>query len=324
MAFTLIKDKYRTKVGEVVLGATKDQGGTRSHTITIGGESTMPYLHFEGENPNRPVVAVEIWDMVPEDWNPCFEKCFGDVWNDVGAWAKKCVDEFGADLIQLRLKSADPELKDSSPEDCAASVKRVLESVGVPLIVIGCGNAEKDNAIISAVAEAGAGENLLLGVAEQENYKTLTGACMVHKHNIIAQSPIDINICKQLNILITEMNMDIGRIVIDPTIGALGYGIEYGYSIMERARLGALNGDKMLSMPMIGNPGFEVWKQKEANISADEAPGWGEQEERGILWEAMTAMAILQAGVDLVVMRHPEAVKLIKQNIDELMQKVEY
>lgn len=324
MAFTPVKDKYRSKVGEVVLGATKEQGGTREYTITVGGESALPFLHFEGEIPNRPVVALEVWDVAPTDWHPCFDQFYGDVYNDPAAWAKKCVEEYGADLIVLRLKGADPDIKDASPEECAKVVKDVLAAVGCPLVVIGCGKAEKDNQVLPVVAEAAAGENLLLGVAEQENYKSLTAACMVHKHNIIAQSPIDINICKQLNILITEMNLPAERIVIDPTIAALGYGLEYGYSIMERARNGALQGDTMLAMPMIGNVGYEVWRVKEANASVDDFPGWGEQEPRGILWEATTAMALLQGGMDIVVMRHPKAAALTKQNIDELMTKTAY
>lgn len=321
MAFNVVKEKYRSKVGEVTLGATKEQGGTRGYTITIGGEEALPYLHFEGEFPNRPVVALEVWDTAPADWNACFAPYYGDVFNNPAAWAKKCVEEYGADLIVLRLKGADPDINDASPEDCAKVVKDVLAAVECPLVVLGCGNAEKDNKVLPLVAEETTGENLLIGVAEQDNYKSLTAACMVHKHNIIAQSPIDINICKQLNILITEMNLAADRIVIDPTIAALGYGLEYGYSIMERARNGALQGDKMLGLPMIGNVGFEVWRTKEANAPVSDFPAWGEQEPRGILWEATTATALLQAGMDVVVMRHPKAAALIKQNIEELMVK---
>ncbi|MFU8793952.1 MAG: CO dehydrogenase/acetyl-CoA synthase subunit delta [Dethiobacteria bacterium] len=325
MAVEILKEKYRSKVGEVVLGATKDQGGTRSHTITVGGESALPYLHFEGEIPNRPVLALEVWDMVPEEWDPLFEKYYGDVWNDPGAWARKCVEVYGADLIQIRLKGADPDLKDASVEDCIASVKKVLEAVGVPLIIVGCGKAEKDNLLYAPIAEAAAGENLLIGVAELENYKAVTSACMANQHNIIAQSPIDINICKQLNILIAEMSTAMAsRIIIDPTIAALGYGIEYSYSIMERARNGALQGDKMLAMPMIGNVGLESWRAKEANASSEDEPGWGEQEERGVLWEATTAMAYLQSGIDIMVMRHPDALKAIKANIDDLIKDNSY
>ncbi len=325
MAVEILKEKYRSKVGEVVLGATKDNGGTRSHTITVGGEGALPYLHFEGEIVNRPVVALEVWDMEPTDWNPALSKFYGDVYGDVAAWAKKCVDDYKADLLTVRLKSADPDFKGSSPQDCADTVKKVLEAVGVPLIVLGCGKSDVDNEIYPVVAEAAAGENLLMGVAEQDNFKAITSACMANKHCIIAQSPIDINICKQLNILILEMSQALaGKIVIDPTIAALGYGIEYSYSIMERARGGALQGDKMLGMPIIGNVGHEVWRAKEANISVEEQPGWGDQEERGLMWEATTAMAYLQAGMNILTMRHPRAVELVKNNIDDLMQDNSY
>ncbi|MGI6096581.1 MAG: CO dehydrogenase/acetyl-CoA synthase subunit delta [Dethiobacteria bacterium] len=325
MALSIYKEKYSGKVGEVVLGATKEQGGTRSHTITVGGETALPFLHFEGDLPNRPVVALEIWDMAPVEWHPCFKKYYGEVFDNPGAWAEKCVEEYKADLVLLRLKSADPDLEDRSPEECVSSLKKVLGAVGVPLIVLGCGKAEKDNQLFPKIAEAAAGENLLLGVAELEQYKTITSACIAHNHSVIAQSPIDINICKQLNILIAEMSAAMmKRTVIDPTIAALGYGIEYSYSIMERARLGALQGDKMLAMPMIGNVGYEVWKAKEANISAAEAPRWGGQEERAVLWEASTAMALLQGGMDILVMRHPQALKLVKQNIEELMKDNSY
>jgi acetyl-CoA decarbonylase/synthase complex subunit delta len=246
---------------------------------------------------------------------------FADVMDNPAAWAKKCVDEFGADMIFLRLQSADPELGNSSPEDCIKTVKDVLAAVGVPLAVVGCGIDEVDNSVIAAVAEACAGENLLLGFASQANYNTIVAACMVHKHTVIAQSPLDINICKQLNILINDMGLPLDKIIIDPSIGGLGYGIEYSYSIGERSRLGALQGDKMLAMPTLGTIGFEAWKAKEANVGVDEFPGWGDQKERGILWEATTAAALLQSGLDILVMRHPEAVKLVKKNIADLMVK---
>ena len=320
MPVDLIKERYTTKVGEVVLGATKAEGGTRSQTITVGGDSTLPFLHFEGEVPNRPVIAMEVQDMVPE-WSPEVIKNFKDVIGDPAAWAAKCVKEYGADLIYLKLNGADPERGNASPEDCAGTVKKVLGAVGVPLIVVGCGVEEKDNEVLPAVAEAAAGENLLLGVAKQDNYKTLTAACMVHKHCIIAQSPIDINIAKQLNILISEMNLPISRIVIDPSVGALGYGIEYTYSIMERIRIGALTGDKMLSMPVICAIGYEAARAKEANAGVDQFPGWGDLAERAVLWEAMTSAAFLQAGGHIFVLRHPRSVALIKQSIGQLMIK---
>ncbi len=324
MAFNLLKEKYRNKIAEVTIGATKEEGGTRTSTVTIGGEEALPFLHFEGSIANRTVVALEVWDIAPTDWGECFNQYFGDVYNDVGAWAKKCVEEYGAEMICLRLRSADPDMGDKSPEECAAALKKVLEAVGVPVIVLGCGKAEKDNALFPAIAEAGAGENLLMGVAEQENYKTLTAAAIGNKHAIIAQSPIDINIAKQLNILIGEMNFNTDRIVMDPTIAALGYGIEYGFSIMQRARFGALGGDKAMAHPLIGNVGYECWKTKEANASADDFPGWGEQEKRGIMWEATTATSLICAGLNIAIMRHPKALEIVKKNIDKLMVPSSY
>lgn len=320
MPVQIIKERNSGKVLNVVLGATKEQGGTRSHTITVGGQTSLPFLHFEGEVPNKPIIAMEVVDRVPDDWSDELKTALGDVLNDPAAWAKKCVEEFGAELIYLRLQSADPELGDSSPEKCIETVKSVLTAVGVPLAVVGCGIDEVDNKVISAVAEACAGENLLLGHATQENYNTLTAACMVHKHTLIANSPLDINICKQLNILITEMGLPIERIIMDPSIGGLGYGMEYAYSIGERGRIGTLQGDKMLALPTLGTVGFEAWKAKEANVGVDEFPGWGEQGERGVLWEAVTATSLLQSGLDILVMRHPEAVRLVRKNIEDLMK----
>lgn len=322
MAVNLIKERYSSRVGEVTIGATKEQGGTRSYTITVGGDATLPYLQFEGEVKNKPVVALEVVDVVP-DWNEIVKKPYQDVLDNPAEWAKKCV-EYGADLIYLKLDGAHPDRANKSVEQCVATVKSVLEAVGVPLIVVGCGVAEKDNEVLTAVAEAATGENLLLGLAEEENYKSLTAACMVHKHSIIARSPLDINICKQLNILINEMNLPLNRIVIDPMIGALGYGIEYAYSIMERARLGALQNDKMLAMPMICTVGYEAWRAKESNASEADFPGWGDQEMRGIGWEAMTAAALIQAGASILLLRHPEALKKVKNNIEELMADNNY
>jgi len=318
MSVTIVKERYTGKIGEVVLGATSDQGGTRTSTVTIGGDSTLPYLHFEGKMPNRPVIAMEVNDIAPT-WNETVTKQYGDVFNNPGAWAKQCVDDFGADLIYLKLIGADPDGANRSPEDCVRVVKEVLAAVGVPLIVVGCGDTAKDNEVIAAVAEAATGENLLIGVAEQETYKTYAAAAMVHKHTLIAQSPLDINICKQLNILVNEMGLPLNKIVIDPLIAGLGFGIEYAYSIMERARLGALGNDKMLSMPMFCSVGYEANRTKESNSSAEENAQWGDLDDRAVLWESLTASGLMQVGASIIMMRNPAAVAVVKKNIDELM-----
>jgi len=318
MPVQILKERNSGRITCVTLGATAEQGGTRTSTLTVGGETSLPYLHFEGETPNRSVIAVEVLDRFPTEWNEALKAAYGDALADPAAWARKAV-ALGADMILLRLQGADPELGGSTPEQCVATVKKVLAAVGVPLAVTGCGIPEIDNKVIGAVAEACAGENLLLGLAEANNYNTIVAAAMVHKHTVIAQSPLDINMCKQLNILISEMGLPLDRIIIDPSIGGLGYGLEYAYSVGERSRIGALQGDKMLALPVLGTVGFEAWKAKEATVGEDEFPGWGDQAERGILWEATTGSVLLQSGLDILVMRHPEAVALVKKNLADLM-----
>lgn len=225
-------------------------------------------------------------------------------------------------MIYLKLLSVDPDNGGRSVDDCVQTVGDVLKAVACPIAVAGCGVDEYDKPLIAKVAETFTGENLLIGLAKQENYATYAAACMVHKHTLIASSPLDINICKQLNILISEMNMPAERLIIDPSIGGLGYGLEYSYSVMERGRLGALQGDKMLAMPVIGFIGAEAWKAKEATAAVADFPKWGAQEERGVLWETVTAASLMQAGIDILVMRHPDAIKTIKGQIDELMKTV--
>lgn len=324
MAVSILKERNISSVGTVTLGATKEQGGTRSKTIVVGGETALPFLHFEGTLPNRPIIAMEVVDRIPEEWDQLCKQPILDVMMDPAGWAQKYVNEFGADAIYLKLQSCDPELGNSTADTCVHTVKKVLASVGVPIIVVGCGIAEVDNVVIPAVAEGCAGENLLLGVAEHENYKTIVAACMVHKHAVIALSPLDINMCKQLNILIHEMGLPLDKIIIDPSIGGLGYGMEYAYSILERARIGTLGGDKMLSMPTISSIGHEAWRAKEAIASEEDFPSWGNKADRGILWEAMTATSLLQAGMNILVMRHPKAVQLVQKNIADLMEDNNY
>ncbi|MFH1046183.1 MAG: CO dehydrogenase/acetyl-CoA synthase subunit delta [Candidatus Omnitrophota bacterium] len=321
MPLEQVKEKWSHKINTLAIGATKEEGGTRASKIVVGGESTLPYLFGEGEMPYRPVIAMEIIDSEPTDWPVALKEPFQDVLNNPVEWARKCVNEYQAELLCLRLRSIHPDFGDTSADQAAGLVKAILKAVGVPLIILGSDHTEKDNLVLPECAQAAKGENCLFGDASEDNYKTLTASCLADGHSIIAESPIDINIAKQVNILITDMGFDSNKIAINPTIGALGYGMEYAYSIMERARLAALMGDKMLAMPFICFVGQEAWRAKEAKGTQVEHPEWGSEKERGPLWEATTAISMLLCGADILTMRHPKAIEIVKKTIDNLMKK---
>lgn len=316
MAVQIMKERWTGKVAELTIGAG-------ANAIKVGGDSTLPYLQFEGEIPNKPVVALEVSDVAPVELPELLASAWGDVTSDPVAWAKKAV-ELGANAVCLRLDSAHPDKGDRSAAEVAATAKAVAEAVEVPLIIIGCGVDEKDQEIIPVVAEATANRGVLLGCATPETYKQYVAAALGNGHSVIASSPLDINLAKQLNILMTEMALPVDRIAMDPLVGALGYGIEYAYSIMERSRIGALTGDKMLAMPVICFVGQEAWKAKEAkDAESPEGQEWGEQQVRGLLWEAMTATTFLQAGGSILVMKHPEAMKLFFNHVEQISQPVQ-
>jgi acetyl-CoA decarbonylase/synthase complex subunit delta len=318
MAVEPILEKWQGKVLEVTVGATSSEGGSRSRSIKLGGQTTLPFLFSEGALPNRPRIAFEVWDVAPTDWPQELSKQYKDVFSDPITWAQKCVKKFKAEMICVKLQGAHPDYGNKKPEEEAKLVSSLLKITDVPLVILGCGDDEKDNLMLPAVCEAAKGERCLIGCAVQDNYKTLTAAVLADGHNIIAESPIDINIAKQLNILISDMGLGIEKIVINPTIGALGYGLEYAYSIMERARLSALSGDKMMAMPFICLVGQEAWRAKEARASEKEFPLFGPEKERGIIWEILTATSLIQAGGDLLVMRHPQAVEEVNRYIETL------
>jgi acetyl-CoA decarbonylase/synthase complex subunit delta len=312
MPIEIPKDKWPGSIKKVTIGATAAQGGTRTKSISIGGQTTLPYLHFEAPTPNRPVIAIEIKSRKPDDWSPLLAEVWGEAMNDPAKWAKKA-EEAGADLIVLALTLAD------SPDDAVKAVKSVLSASGLPLIVWGPGQAEKDNELLVPVAEAAKGEKLVLGICEDKNYRTIVATAMANGHLVEARTPMDVNLAKQLNILITDMGLPADRIVMDPTTGALGYGIEYGYSVMERLRLAALQGDAMTQLPMIVTPGFEAWKAKESKVGEGVPEAWGDWKARAIHWETLTAMALVESGADVIVLRHPESVKRVKDAIGELV-----
>lgn len=312
------KEKWTGRVREVTLGATSAEGGTRRQKVTVGGEATLPFLHFEGEIPHRPAIAIEVQDRYPDDWSPLLLEAWGDVLHDPAAWAQKA-EALGADLIALSLKSASPELGNTGATEARSTVERVLKATGLPLIVYGPGQAEKDNEVLVAAAEAAKGERIALGNCEDKNYRTIVAAALAHDQLVIARSPIDVNLAKQLNILITDMRLEPNRILMDPTTGALGYGLEYTYSVMERLRLAALTGDSMTQLPIICTAGEEAWRAKESKVNVGVPAAWGEWKERAVLWEALTATTLIQAGADVVVLRHPESVAIVAKTIAGLM-----
>lgn len=322
MPFEMPVEKWTGAVNAVTIGATAAEGGTRGSTVTVGGDAGLPFLHFEGKTPHRPAIAMEVPDVAPAELPPPMMEAFGDVTSDPAAWASKCAGEYGADMICLRLTGAHPDREDRSPDQCAQVVKSVLSAVTVPLVIFGCGHADKDNEVMPRVSEVAAGENCLLGTAAQDNYKTITAACLADGHKLITEAPLDINIQKQVNILVSDAGMDLSRIVMYQATGGLGYGMEYAYSIMERTRLAALSGDRMLAMPMLALLGNECWKLKEARLSDQEAPTWGPAAERGVLWEAMTAACFLHGGTHIFVMWHPRAAQQLRMMVDSLISEV--
>jgi acetyl-CoA decarbonylase/synthase complex subunit delta len=318
MPIELPKDTWPGAVRAVTIGATAAEGGTRTSTVTIGGERVLPFLHFEAPVPHAPVIAVELRDRRPEDWSPLLLEAWGDAVDDPARWAK-AAEQAGAELIQLSLSLTDAQGNTITAATAAATVKAVLAATGLPLMVFGPGQAEIDNEILVAVAESAKGERLVIGICEDKNYRTIVATAMANGQLVSARTPMDVNLAKQLNILISDMGMPLDRVVMDPTTGALGYGIEYGYSAMERLRLAALQGDSMTQLPMLVTPGFEAWKTKEAKVNSGVPETWGDWLERSINWETLTAITLLEAGADIVILRHPESVQRVKSAIAELM-----
>jgi len=314
LGFEIFKESYAGSIRPITLGK-----GDKA--VTVGGESCLPLYTFEGEMPNKPKIAMEIWDMEPTDWSEPAKKPFEDVLGDPAAWAKKCVEQYGAEMIVLQLKSADPNGTDASPDEIVKKVKSILEAIDVPLILWGTANVQKDEEVLKKVSEACEGKNLVLGPVEDDNHKGIGASAMGFGHAIISSSPIDVNLAKQVNILLENLGVPNDRILIDPTTGGLGYGMEYSYSVMERIRMAALlQGDDKLQYPIVNNLGNEVWRCKEANQKADDAPELGDPERRGILMEAVGAVTHLMAGSDILIMRHPEAIRMVKSFIDLIME----
>lgn len=312
MAFEIPKAVYSGKIKEVTLGKG-------DKTVTVGGETSYPFYLFEGQMPHLPRIAMEIWDCPPEEWAAAALEPFAGVTNDPVAWAKKCVTDYGAEMIALQLVSTDPNGLNRGAEEAATVVKKVAEAIAVPLIVWVTANHEKDTEVFRLVCEVCQGKNLIIGPVEEKDHKRIGASALAYHHTVIASTPIDINLAKQLNILLGNLGVPDDLLIVDPTVSGIGYGIEYAYSVMERMRMAGLTQqDEKLQFPIICNIAKEVWKTKEVKIPQEQDPTLGDARKRGILLEAMSAMVLLLAGADVLIMRHPEAIRLVREMINEL------
>lgn len=310
----IVKEKWSGRIREVKIGGSNGRKG-----VTVGGATAMPFLDFEGSFPNPPRVAVEIRDD-PSGWPPLLLSAWGDVVKDLGSWAKKAA-EVGAEIIALRLTSAHPEAGNTGAEEAKRSVDKVLSAVDLPLIVLGPEVAEKDNEVLVAVSDLARGQRIALGNCVEKNYRTIAAVCISDGHVAIAKSPLDINLAKQLNVMLSDIGVPLDSIIMDPDMGSLGYGMEYAYSIDERLRLAAFMGDAMTAMPIIQYAGMETWRQKEAKVGEGVLLSWGGYEERALTWEELSALTVILAGCDIVVMCHPKPIEHIKATIDRLSAK---
>jgi acetyl-CoA decarbonylase/synthase, CODH/ACS complex subunit delta len=313
VSFEIPKINYSGKVKEITIGAG-------NKTATVGGRDCYPFHLFEGSMPHRPIIAMEIWDMEPEGWPEAAIEPFKDVISDPPAWAKKCVDEYGAKIIVVQLKSTDPNDKDRSADEAAEVAKKIVDAVPVPVVFWGTAVNEKDEKVLKKIAEVCEGANLSLSPVEEPIHKGVGASALGYRHTVVASTPIDVNLAKQLNILLGNLGVPDSQLLNDPTTGGLGYGIEYAYSVSERiSQAGLTQEDEKLQIPMINNLGNEIWKCKEAGQSQEEVPNMGEPGRRAILMEAVGGVCYLLAGSDILIVRHPEAKKLLEEMIDDLM-----
>jgi acetyl-CoA decarbonylase/synthase complex subunit delta len=289
------------EIDRVVIGATKEDGGTRTRVCTVGGAKNLPFL--EGAT-GMPKLVLEICDD-PASWSPIVLAFTGDVTGDAGEWAKKAEKEYGADLVRLYLTST-RKRNFSGVQDLRPTIENVLQGTGLPLIIEGSNDPSRDSEVFSACGEAAAGERVLLGTAEADRYRSVAAAALAFGHRVIAQSPIDINLAKQLNILLHEIDVSHDRIVIDPFTGTLGYGFEYSYSVMERIRTAALKGDSDLAMPMI-SAAVDSLNVKEVREAPQEV-----RDETAVMWEFCAAFSAALAGAEIICVRHPRTLEKLR------------
>jgi acetyl-CoA decarbonylase/synthase complex subunit delta len=317
-------EEYPGEIPVVKFGNTKGEGGTRSHSVYVGGEKTMPFYLFEHKNPYKPVIAFDVFDMKIGLAKPV-KVHYKEVLEDPAEWAKLCVNKFGADMVTIHLISTDPLLKDTSAREAAKTVEEILQAVKVPIIIGGSGNPDKDPEILEKAAEVAEGERVMLNSASMNlDYKRVSQAAMDHGHVVLSWTQLDINDQKTLNRHLFEMGVVPEDMLIDPTTAALGYGLEYSFSMMERMRLAGLKGDTDLQCP-IASGTTNAWGAREAWMkeSPTEGETWGDRMKRGPLWEAVSALTLGLAGCDLFMMMCPASVHLFREMITQLSESQE-
>ncbi len=314
--FSVTSNKdWKTQIQEVVLGATTSDGGSRKSTVTLGGEIALPY-HFDGPMPHRNHITMDVFDM-PINMAKAVKSNYEDVINSPSEWAKKAVRDFGADMVTIHLISTDPNIKDTSPKEAAKTVEEVLQAVDVPIVIGGSGNPEKDPAVLEKAAEVAEGERCLLASASLNlDYARIAEAAKKYNHVVLSWTQLEINAQKELNRkLMKQCGMARENIIMDPTTAALGYGLDYAYTNMERIRLAGLSGDAELNFPMSSGT-TNAWGARESWMVSSplkEDSDWGPREYRGPIWEIVTGLTLSLAGNDLFMMMHPAAVQVLKE-----------
>jgi len=307
-------ETYSGRIVEVQLGATKGDGGTRGKSVVIGGERSPAYYLFENPTPHPPAITLDVFDTkIP--LAKAVKMHVEEVVGDPVAWAKLAVDKFGAEMITLHLVSIDPLLNNTPPKEAALTVENVLQAVDVPIVVGGCGDPKKDLAVFQKVAAVAEGERVLLSsVTLDMDIEKSAKLAQKHGHVALAFTSMDLNHARELNRKLYEF-LPKEQIVMDTTTAALGYGLDYAFTIMERSRLAALMGDPELQHPLSSGT-TNAWAAREAWMKM--APEWGPRELRGPMWETVTALTLLLAGVDVFMMMHPAAVKTVREVISKL------
>ncbi len=312
--FEVRSEKWLGEVEEVTLGATPSEGGTRAKTVTIGGEKSLPF-YFDAPMKNPPVIAVDCFDM-PIPLAKAVRVMYEDVMEDTGEWAKKNVEVFKADLVTIHLISTDPAIKDTPPREAAKTVEEVLQAVKVPIVIGGSGNPDKDPAVLEAAAEVAEGERCLIASANLNmDYERIAKAAISHGHVVLSWTQLDINQQKTLNRYLLKLGVPRESIVIDPTTAALGYGLDYAFTNIERIRISALKGDTDLAFP-ISCGVTNAWGAREAWMKSSpikEDSDWGPSALRGPLYEIITGLSLALAGGDMFMMMHPKAAMTVKK-----------